>query len=211
MILFFDTETNGLPKKKKGGDVKDLENWPRVIQLAWAIGTIEGEIIKTEKHLIKPDGWEIPKEKFWIENGFSTEISAAEGVDISSVMIPFIDDVARVQWMASHNMAFDQPILGAEMIRLGLSSNHKPEKICTKEASVEFCKIPFPGSRETRPWMKSQRGYKWPKLSELHVKLFGNDFEGAHDALDDVKALAKCFYELTRRGVITLSTKNPAP
>ena len=36
--------------------------------------------------------------------------------------------------------------------------------------------------------------YKWPTLSELHVKLFGKDFEGAHGARADVGACAACYF-----------------
>jgi hypothetical protein len=39
---------------------------------------------------------------------------------------------------------------------------------------------------------------------ELHRKLFGCDFEGAHDASFDVAATAKCFWELVRLGVIKI-------
>jgi hypothetical protein len=52
------------------------------------------------------------------------------------------------------------------------------------ESSVDYCKI------------ESKYGYKWPKLSELHIKLFGEDFEGAHNALADIEATAKCFWKL---------------
>jgi DNA polymerase III epsilon subunit-like protein len=45
-------------------------------------------------------------------------------------------------------------------------------------------------------------GHKWPKLSELHQKLFGVTFEEAHDAAVDIEATAKCFWELKRRGII---------
>jgi hypothetical protein len=34
MYLFFDTETTGLPKNYKA-PVTDLNNWPRLVQLAW--------------------------------------------------------------------------------------------------------------------------------------------------------------------------------
>jgi DNA polymerase III subunit epsilon len=46
-------------------------------------------------------------------------------------------------------------------------------------------------------------GYKWPKLSELHMKLFGVDFEEQHNATVDINATAKCFWELKRLEVIT--------
>jgi len=34
MYLFFDTETTGLPKNWKA-PIEDLNNWPRLVQLAW--------------------------------------------------------------------------------------------------------------------------------------------------------------------------------
>jgi hypothetical protein len=39
---------------------------------------------------------------------------------------------------------------------------------------------------------------------ELHWKLFGADFEGAHDALADITATVKCLFELVRLGVIPI-------
>ena len=35
MYLFFDTETTGLPKRWKCTVNETLENWPRLVQLAW--------------------------------------------------------------------------------------------------------------------------------------------------------------------------------
>lgn len=50
--------------------------------------------------------------------------------------------------------------------------------------------------------------FKWPKLIELHRKLFGTGFDDAHDALADVKACGKCFFEMKRRGIIKLEVQN---
>ena len=47
-------------------------------------------------------------------------------------------------------------------------------------------------------------GFKFPSLKELHNYLFKCDFEGAHDAGDDVSATAKCFFELKKQNLITL-------
>ena len=52
----------------------------------------------------------------------------------------------------------------------------------------------YPGGRGGR--------FKWPKLTELHVKLFGEAFAEAHNASADVEATARCFLELIRLGVI---------
>jgi DNA polymerase III subunit epsilon len=57
-------------------------------------------------------------------------------------------------------------------------------------ATTDFCTIRGP------------YGFKWPKLSELHYKLFKTNFEEAHNAAADIQATAKCFWELKRIGVI---------
>jgi hypothetical protein len=58
------------------------------------------------------------------------------------------------------------------------------------QKSTNFCKIPGPD------------GFKWPKLSELHIRLFGEDFEDAHDAASDINATAKCFWKMREIGLI---------
>ena len=49
------------------------------------------------------------------------------------------------------------------------------------QSITNFCAIP------------GSYGYKWPKLSELHYKLFGSYFEEAHNAAVDITTTAKCF------------------
>ena len=61
------------------------------------------------------------------------------------------------------------------------------------EISTNFCAIPS---------TNGYGGYKWPKLSELHMKLFGTQFEDSHNAMADVEATAKCFWEMKRLQVI---------
>jgi hypothetical protein len=39
-------------------------------------------------------------------------------------------------------------------------------------------------------------------LSELHIKLFGHDFDKAHDALADIEATAKCFWKMRKLTLI---------
>ena len=57
--------------------------------------------------------------------------------------------------------------------------------------SMDFCQLP------------GQFGdYKWPKLQELHIKLFNKGFENAHDALVDVEATARCFFEMMKRDAV---------
>lgn len=193
MYLFFDTETTGVPKNYKG-DVRDLNNWPRVIQLAWALYDKDGTLLKEKVSLIHPDGWEVPKEKFWIDNGFTTEENRRLGSPILHQLNHFRNQINECEYIIAHNMAFDYPIIASEMIRANVKANKRPMKFCTMEASTDICKIP------------GQYGkFKWPKLEELHQFLFQEGFDGAHDAMNDVKACAKCFFEMKDRSLIDLT------
>lgn len=206
MILFFDTETNGLPIDWRA-QMSQVDNWPRVIQLAWALTDLKGEIITQKEILIKPDGWEIPAEEFWINNGFTQANSLAKGYPIMNALAQFVLDLAQADFLVSHNLEFDYNVLGAEMLRAKIIGK-RCTKICTKEASTQYCAIPFDGQRA---YMSKVSGrYKWPKLEELHLKLFGRDFEDKHSAGGDVAALKNCFFELVARGVIVLETKTVA-
>lgn len=191
MYLFFDTETTGVPKNYKASP-REVDNWPRVIQLAWAFYNEDAELIASDCNLIYPNGWEIPTAKFWIDNGYSTEKSKAEGIRIETALDGFINVINETKYLIAHNIQFDLPIVQAEMIRAEMSAQAKPQRFCTMTSTTNLCKIP------------SKSGYKWPKLEELHQFLFNDGFDGAHDALNDVKATARCFFELLKREVIKL-------
>jgi DNA polymerase-3 subunit epsilon len=196
MYLFFDTETNGKAKNSNGA-YQDIDNWPRVTQLAFITCDENGNLQNSGAFLIKPNGWTIPNEAFFIENNMSTERCEAHGVRLETALSIFLEQLNACNFLIAHNMSFDHPVLCAEFIRLGWRSTGKFEKVCTMKTSTDLCKIP------------GARGYKWPKLEELHQFLFNEGFDGAHDALNDVKATAKCFFEMKRRGV--LEPKQAAP
>lgn len=169
-----------------------LDNWPRIIQLAAFKYDQEGNEIESFELLIKPDGWTMPTGQFWVENGFTHEENESFGVPIKKALELFISYHQESICMVAHNMSYDYNVLGAEMIRAGVKSSVVIPKFCTKEIGTNFCAIPGPF------------GFKWPKLEELHFELFGEDFKDAHQAGSDVKATAKCFFELVRRGVINI-------
>lgn len=206
-ILFFDIESNGLPRDYKG-EIHDLDNWPRIIQLGWQIAD-ENDIQPLgcdHSVLIRPDGWKIPEETFWIMNEFSTSMSEAIGIPLPEVIDLMVKEAKEhdVQIIVSHNIGFDVPVLASEMIRYGKAFHRKLERICTMVYGVNVCKIPF--GNDHRPWKNNN--YKWPKLVELYKKLFDEDFLGVHDAGNDVSACRRCFFELVKRGVIQLPIQN---
>jgi DNA polymerase III subunit epsilon len=192
-ILIFDTETIGLPKDYKAS-YEDVDNWPRIMSLAWSLRDDTGEVVSEQYHMITPDGWEVPQEKFWIDNGYSTERSLLEGKPIAEVLNAFMNDVQQADVLVGHNLSFDHRITWAELIRAGIQPRSGMPKICTMMKSTSYCKIPAANGR----------GFKWPKLEELYTKLFDEKFDGAHDAKADVLATVDCFFELLRIGVIQL-------
>ena len=189
MYLFFDTETTGLPRNYKA-PVTDTRNWPRMIQIAWVYTDATGNVIDSRSYIIKPEGFKIPHEAAKVHR-ISTERALTEGKDLKSVLTEFNELIDETNYLVAHNISFDEKIVGAEFVRKKINTRlHSKPKLCTMDASTEFCKIPGP------------YGYKWPKLSELHRKLFNEDFEEAHDAAADINATVKCFWELKRIGLL---------
>ncbi len=188
--LLFDTETTGLPKNWKA-PVTDVANWPRMVQIAWLMFDENGEQIEQQDYIIKPEGYTIPDDAAEV-HGITTEIAMKEGKDLTEVLQKFAEAIAATDYIVAHNISFDEKIIGAEFVRKKFRTKWFSKKqICTMKASTDFCKIP------------GNYGYKWPNLTELHTKLFGSGFEEAHNAVADISATAKCFWELKRLGVIT--------
>ena len=190
-ILFFDTETTGLPINWNA-PVSDLNNWPRLVQLAWQVYNLNGDLLEEHEYIIKPIGFIIPSEASAVHK-ITTEIALKNGVDLLTILNIFSSSVNSCGLLVAHNYSYDYNIMGSELLRNGQENCLKEkENICTMKASTAFCKIPGP------------YGYKWPKLEELYDKLF-NDTFNAHNALDDIKATSKCFWELISKKVITLN------
>jgi DNA polymerase-3 subunit epsilon len=189
MYLFFDTETTGLPRNWKA-PVTDLNNWPRMIQVAWILCDTEGNRIESYDCIIKPENFSIPIESSEV-HGISTVKAINEGESLEKTLVKFNELVEKSKFIVAHNISFDEKIIGAEFLRKRIKSDFEQKrKLCTMQSSTDYCKI------------SGHYGYKWPKLSELHIKLFGVDFDGAHDASADIHATAKCFWEMRKKGLI---------
>lgn len=195
-IIIFDVETTGFTKYMDKNGV-DLKNHNRMTQLAFLVAdTKKWEVIDEYSSLIRPDSWFVPAEQFFIDNGMSTDKCMKFGLPASFVLEQFVEALKTTDIKIAHNLVFDNRIVQNELRIYGFATElfKYKKSICTMKSSVDFCKIPgrYKGS------------YKWPKLMELHNILFGAKFDGAHDALYDVRATYKCLKKLVELKQIEL-------
>ncbi len=199
MYLIFDTETTGVPHNKTA-PLTDLENWPRVVQIAWQLHDARGKLLSQASYIIRPDGFDIPFKAEQV-HGISTRRAMEEGTPLAEVLDLFRSDLDKTSVLIGHNIEFDINILGAEFIRQSLSPDPllQATKVDTGIVSVDFCQLTGgPGGK-----------LKMPRLSELHQKLFGKDFDDAHDASYDVAATARSFFGLIKKKVISPFDSTP--
>ncbi len=191
MFLIFDTETTGLPKRDNA-PVSEVDNWPRVVQIAWQLHNDEGELTEHHNLLIRPDGFEIPYSAEKI-HGISTEKANSFGLPLAEVLKKFNESVANSTFLIGHNVRFDINALGAEFIRSEVATDFlQKQQVCTMRSSTDHLRLP--GGRGGK--------FKPPKLMELYEILFEERFSEAHNAAADVEATARCFFELLRKKII---------
>jgi len=204
MFLIFDVETTGFIKGDSN-DFSNLNNFPRVVQLAFQLHDEKGKLIQQYSQIVKPEGFEIPYDAAKIHK-ITTERALKEGVELSSVLNEFLKALEKTKVIAGHNIiSYDIPVISAELIRNGFDANIFNEKIiidtCVNKEVIEYCALP--GGKGG--------GFKAPSLTELHEKLFGVKFDLAHNAAFDVEANANAFFELLSRNIIRISQINIQP
>lgn len=86
--------------------------------------------------------------------------------------------------VVAHNLAFDYSMMSIEFERNGVPPLEWPVIKCCTVAQSEHLR----GARL--------------KLMDLHKHLFNEEFPQAHRARHDVKALARCWLELRKRGEV---------
>ena len=118
MYLIFDTETTGLPNNWKA-PLTDFDNWPRLVQLAWQLHDIKGDLIEKNNLIIRPDNFDIPYNSTKI-HGITNEIAQRKGLDIDDVLEQFIQTLEKTNILVGHNVEFDNNIVLCEFIRKNL-------------------------------------------------------------------------------------------
>jgi len=114
----FDTETTGKPKKWNA-PIDDTENYPRAIQLAYAMYRNDHTLIGKREKAMK------------------------EGVSLELALTEFEQCLKQSHTLIAHNIGFDYPVINCEFIREKMScSLSKLKQICTLQSTIEFCALP---------------------------------------------------------------------
>lgn len=176
MILAYDTETTG---KYNFNLPHDHPSQPHICQFAGVLVTGDKRILHEISIPIKPDGWVLTEELTAI-HGWTTEDCEKYGMPIEEVVKLFhhLQSLATIK--VGHNLGFDEKM----MLRSGATLLDVPI-YDTMHKSTGVCKIP-----------KASGGYKWPKLNEAYKHFFGKEFEGAHNAMKDIKATLAIYFKL---------------
>lgn len=183
MFLFCDTETS------------DPIN-QRVCQLAAVLCDESGKEVAELNTLIKPDGWEVC-ERFVGIHGITTQMCIEKGVPMWEALTKFIAMLTPTKTIICHNYKFDSGRIQAELFSYNFFETAalfpKVPFFCTMLNLTNICCLPNPNGRA---------GYKWPKLKEAHKHFFGVEFADQHDALADVRACKRIYFEMHKPTIV---------
>lgn len=181
--LVFDIETTGLPRRQNAA-LDHFDNWPHIVQLSWILYDENAAVLHSANYIVKPTDYHIPQ-SVTNTHGISHDYAVANGEDAKLVLGTFYELlIANKPILIGHNVKFDSQISQVEFLRHEIENVIKPlNHVCTMQMALK---------------MMEGSANKFPKLSELHFHLFKEDFAGHHNAMADVKATARCFFEMTQ-------------
>jgi len=186
-ILVFDTETTDRWQFKLPWDHDDQ---PHIVQLAWVRDDAEGNTVEEQNLILQlPEGVECSPEAAKV-HGISQLRINEEGIPRSEALDAFARACKQASVLVAHNYDFDSKVLAAAYNREGRKFTPNCYTYCTMKNLTNYLRLP------------GRYSYKWPRLDEAYRMLIDvNGFEGAHDALADVKACRAVYYEALRRNL----------
>lgn len=198
MHLIIDTETTG----QAYNELPDSHpHQPYLVQVGLILYDAERRIRGEFNAIVKPDGWTIPDEAAEI-HGITQAIAEKFGIPLKTVLSAVKHYALTAEVLSSFNWGFDGLVLRANFGRIGqqlIPEDSVKTTYCTMKPCTWICRIAKP------EWQLHKYGrhdpYKWPKLFEAYRALFNEDFEGAHDAMADVRAAARIYFDLLDRSI----------
>ena len=192
MILFFDTETTGLPDYRS--NPSDACQ-PHLVQIA-CILTEDNGLERASVNLIVNPGVPIPSGASSV-HGISSELAERAGMSSATAIAMWDRLASRADLVVAHNIKFDWALIETAWHRAGKGSafyaaHARRSMFCTLEAASPIVNLP-PTARMVAAGFNKP---KPPKLSECISHFFGEELIGAHDALVDVRACARIYFHL---------------
>ncbi len=186
--IFIDTETSGIPERLDI-PVSETKQWPSILQLAWIVVDLDGNLVKEENHYLKNRGVKIDPRSYQMHR-ITNEGLQKKGVSKRGMLKRLYKDIKRYNALiVAHFVEFDMKMLAVENIRLRLELDlHQLPTYCTMLNSAGENRHP-------------DRTY--PSLGELYRHYFNKPMKNEHDALYDARAAAECFLEMTEKGKFT--------
>lgn len=191
-LLFFDTETTGLPDWKSPSDGPDQH---RVCQVAMLMTDDAGKHIAGQAFLIQPDRWPPMEEEAFEQHGLTIEHLNRYGVSMDLVLPIFWAMLDQTTTLIGHNISFDKRMMRIEMKRRppwreSLERLKEFPNFCTMRNAQKILKMPA-----TVPMHKTGRhGAKPPKLEEAYEFFTGAPMKSAHEAMADVVACKRVYF-----------------
>ena len=193
MFNFFDTETTDRWDFKAPWNA---DNQPNLIQLGYQIFDKDRVMIKEVDVIVdarKLSTWNGIAEGAAAVHGIDEKRMIAEGVHPEIVANNLVNDMMLCNFTIAHNNEFDMKVLNCFLFRCGYSPTIFEGKtnLCTMKPLTNVLKI------------KGKYGNKWPSLQEAYCNLVDTKgFEGAHDAMTDVRACRDIFWKALDAGVV---------
>lgn len=200
MILFYDTETSGLPNKKQ---LYNLDVQPHIMQLAFSLYDADRRPVLEVSTLVALPEWADCSPEALATHGITPETTRKYGMNPDAALRLLGYAANRAEVCIAHNEKFDLQLLEFAALRLSTKSPLAERRtFCTMEASTDIVRMP-----PTPAMIKWGHGdkFKNPKLTECWQYFFGEELSGAHDALIDTRGCARVYYHLLDNGYITES------
>lgn len=191
LILFYDTETTGLPDFKAPSEA---DHQPHIVQIAAAVvDASTRKVLSSLDLMVRPNGWVIPAEVSAI-HGITTEKAGDIGVSEDVALSAFLE-LWRGKVRVGHNESFDARIIRIAMMRyaaIGADEWKDGRAECTAKLATPICKLP----PTDRMLAAGRRHYKTANLTEAYRHLVGLELENAHSATADVAACMAVYFAI---------------
>lgn len=181
MFAVIDYETTGLVNEKS----TDFMRQPGIVQLGLVVLNDQFQETDTLNTFVNPE----IASAAWSQGAIDTHHITYDMVQGAPTYFALHQDfasrVAGSKYWVGYRSRFDRDVLWYQLLRYGLERNFPwpPQEIDVMRLATEHFNA------------KGKRGAAFLTLSSAYEAAFGKPFEGAHDALSDVRATAALLKE----------------